>query len=50
MSEAADAAVEARNVWSTLKFLLDRASADVWQVIVAVVLCLLLAIVPSGAL
>jgi len=29
-------------VWSTLKFLLDRASAEAWQVIVAVGLCLLL--------
>lgn len=29
-------------MWSTLKYLLDRASAEAWQVIVAVVLCLLL--------
>ena len=29
-------------MWETLKFLLNRASADVWQVIVAVGLCLLL--------
>jgi hypothetical protein len=29
-------------VWSILKHLLDRASAEAWQVIVAVVLCLLL--------
>jgi hypothetical protein len=42
-------------VWRTLKFLLDRASADAWQVIVAVALCLLLpalaalALWPAGA-
>lgn len=29
-------------MWSTLKYLLDRASAEAWQVIVAVALCLLL--------
>lgn len=29
-------------MWSTLKHLLDRASAEAWQVVVAVVLCLLL--------
>lgn len=29
-------------MWSTLKWMLDRASAEAWQVIVAVVLCLLL--------
>jgi hypothetical protein len=42
-------------VWSTLKLLLDRASAEAWQVIVAVVLCLLfpalaaLALWPAGS-
>ena len=29
-------------MWRTLKLMLDRASAEVWQVIVAVALCLLL--------
>lgn len=29
-------------MWSTLKWMLDRASAEAWQAIVAVVLCLLL--------
>jgi hypothetical protein len=29
-------------VWHTLKFMLDRAGAEAWQVIVAVALCLLL--------
>ena len=41
-------------MWSTLKFLLDRAGAEAWQVIVAVALCLLfpalvaLALWPAG--
>ncbi|MET0648607.1 MAG: hypothetical protein ABW208_18500 [Pyrinomonadaceae bacterium] len=41
-------------MWRTLKHLLDRASAEAWQVIVAVVLCLLfpalaaLALWPAG--
>ncbi|MBV9927972.1 MAG: hypothetical protein JOZ96_23330 [Acidobacteria bacterium] len=41
-------------MWSALKFLLDRASADAWQLIVAVALCLLfpalaaLALWPAG--
>jgi hypothetical protein len=37
-------------VWSTLKLLLDRASAEAWQVIVAVVLCLLLPALAALAL
>jgi hypothetical protein len=42
------------DVWSTLKHLLDRASAEAWQVIAAVALCLLfpalaaLALWPAG--
>jgi hypothetical protein len=42
-------------VWRTLKLMLDRASAEAWQVIVAVVLCLLfpalvaLALWPAGS-
>ncbi|HEX8336234.1 MAG TPA: hypothetical protein VF621_05855 [Pyrinomonadaceae bacterium] len=37
-------------MWRTLKYLLDRASAEAWQVIVAVALCLLLPALAALAL
>jgi hypothetical protein len=37
-------------VWRTLKWMLDRASAEAWQVIVAVALCLLLPALAALAL
>ena len=37
-------------MWHTLKYLLDRATAEAWQVIVAVLLCLLLPAVAALAL
>ena len=37
-------------MWHTLKYLLDRASAEAWQVIAAVALCLLLPALAAPAL
>ena len=37
-------------MWQTLKFMLDRASAEAWQVIAAVGLCLLLPALAAAAL